>query len=185
MNAMKPAEITNRKEKPAIAIELTADQYRLLLELAYCGNWLINSWREDQQVLGEFDNLENHLLTYAAKAGLPEVAETDQETKQMFFSGPFEQAVHERFVPDYENDVFWGELCQRLAWRDLERSFGSVGIGRMGSRERTAALERIEDRYQAEFDQHGVDNLALMDANSEGRAGGSGLGPIARKPAEA
>ncbi|MDD5251189.1 MAG: hypothetical protein PHT12_00975 [Patescibacteria group bacterium] len=156
----KPSKRATHNQ-PTAVIRLKTDEYRRLLEMVFCGNWLINSWRDDGETLAEYDELEDRLLSYAAEAGLPEAAELDKQSGQRLFSRAFEKAVHDRFIPDFENEVFWGELSQRLAWRDLERLFGADGLTRMGSRERESAIERFEDRYWQEFDTHGLDHLIV------------------------
>lgn len=45
-------------------IELTKEQYRKLVELVYLGNWLVNAHREAGECLQEYEESEQHFLSF-------------------------------------------------------------------------------------------------------------------------
>ncbi|MGQ9780387.1 MAG: hypothetical protein ACUVRM_11050 [Bacillota bacterium] len=141
-------------------IELTPKQYEILMKLVYLGNWLVNSFRNQEERLPEFDEVED--LVYAQAGPLAEEMGFSRDEHGHFF--PTEELDEELmgFVDDYEEECFWDHLVQRLAYRDLAEEIGEEAIEMMPPRERNEILARYEERYNREFEECGLDNLRLV-----------------------
>ena len=134
-------------------LELTKKQFRRLLDMAYIGNWILNSTRGDQR-FADYDEVESLLFGRAALEGMPELAELYQG--EIIPSRAFvEGGIHEAIV-EYENNVFFEILAEDLARRDMD----DPPIDETNYDELT---RRIDD-YMAEFEEHGTDNI-LIDAD--------------------
>ena len=77
-------------------LELTTKQFRRLLDMAYIGNWILNSTRGDMGVLAE--DWQGEVVPSRAFA---------------------EGGIHEAIM-EYENNVFFDILAEDLARRDME-----------------------------------------------------------------
>lgn len=67
-------------------IELTKNQYKTLLTLRYCGEWVVNSHKTSVENLSEAtDDLEKLVFTFAKENGLEKCIEYNESMK-MFFS---------------------------------------------------------------------------------------------------
>ena len=131
-------------------MELTKKQFRRLLDLAYIGNWILNSTRGDDRIK-DYDEVESLLFSHCAQNGMPGLAEkTDGEVlpSRAFSEG----GIHEAIM-DYEDTVFYEILAEELAHRDIDGDPESNG-------DYEALAERIND-YIAEFEQHGIDNILI------------------------
>ena len=76
-------------------IELTKDQYKTLLTTMYCGEWVLNSHKtDDDKILKETDNLEQLIFSFAKEAGLDKLIEYDDEMKKYFPTADMEDEIH-------------------------------------------------------------------------------------------
>ena len=131
-------------------LELTTKQFRRLLDMAYIGNWILNSTRGDDR-FRDYDEVESLLFARAAQEGMPTLAELYQG--EVIPSRAFaEGGIHEAIM-DYENNVFFEILAEDLARRDMD----DVPIDENNLDE----LNRRIDAYIDEFEAHGTDNITV------------------------
>ena len=134
-------------------LNLTAKQFRRLLDMAYIGNWILNSTRGDDR-FADYDEVESLLFAKAREQGMGVLAE-DWQGEVVPSRAFIEGGIHEAIM-EYENNVFFEILAEDLARRDME----DASIDENDYDELT---RRIDD-YMAEFEQHGTDNI-LIDAD--------------------
>ena len=127
-------------------LELSRKQLRRLLDLAYIGNWILNSTRGEDR-FADYDEVESLLFSKAVEEGMPTLAEVYQG--QVIPSRAFaEGGIHEAIM-EYENNVFFEILAEDLARRDM----ADVPIDESNLDE----LNRRIDAYITEFEAHGTD----------------------------
>ncbi len=125
-------------------LELTRKQFRRLLDMAYIGNWILNSTRGEDR-FSDYDEVESLLFQRAKEAGMD--ALTDYWRGAAVPSQAFaEGGIHEAII-DYENNVFFDILAEDLARRDMD----DVPIDETNYQELASRIEA----YIAEFEQHG------------------------------
>jgi len=131
-------------------INLTEKQFRRLLDMAYIGNWVLNSTRGDDRI-ADYDDVETALFALAPSLGMGVVTTHEQGIalpSEAFESG----GIHEA-IADYEDTVFFEILAEELARRDMaSESVNPENINELTSR---------MDEYIAEFEQHGMDHIVL------------------------
>lgn len=85
-------------------LELTKKQYRRLLDMAYIGNWVLNSTRGDDR-FADYDEVESLLFSKAAEAGMSTLAE--RYKGEIVPSRAFaEGGIHEAIM-NYEDNIFF------------------------------------------------------------------------------
>jgi hypothetical protein len=144
-------------------IELTKEQLASLAKLAYLGNWLANSWRTED-VIEEYDEIESLVLEAAAKNGLEEYVEFDDEEKKAFPSAELEEKMAET-VDFYNDNTFWDQLIYRMADRDYLRKHGEESLEELTTE---AGMERekpLVEKYEKEFNENGLDRLEIRRDN--------------------
>ncbi len=136
-------------------LEMSRKQFRRLLDMAYIGNWILNSTRGDDR-FADYDEVESLLFQRARELGMETLTEywQGQAVPSRAFA---EGGIHEAII-DYENNVFFDILAEDLARRDMD----DVPIDESNYQE---LAERI-DAYIAEFDAHGTDNI-LVDTENQ------------------
>ncbi len=131
-------------------LELTTKQYRRLLDMAYIGNWVLNSTRGDDR-FRDYDEVESILFEQAAAEGmavLAEIYEGEVVPPRAFVEG----GIHEAII-EYENNVFFDILAEDLARRDMEQE-------NVDQNDTNELMNRMEE-YMTEFELHGTDHISL------------------------
>ena len=134
-------------------LELTTKQFRRLLDMAYIGNWILNSTRGDER-FKDYDDVESLLFAKAREEGMGVLAE-DWQGEVVPSRAFAEGGIHEAIM-EYENNVFFDILAEDLARRDME----DASIDQNNYEELSSRI----DAYIAEFEQHGTDNI-LVDSD--------------------
>ena len=134
-------------------LELTTKQFRRLLDMAYIGNWILNSTRGDDR-FKDYDDVESLLFAKAREEGMGVLAE-DWQGEVVPSRAFAEGGIHEAIM-GYENNVFFDILAEDLARRDME----DASIDQNNYEELSSRI----DAYIAEFEQHGTDNI-LVDSD--------------------
>lgn len=145
-----------------MTIDLTPAQYTTLLKLVYLGEWMSNGIRVEEERDERVHQVAQHFYSYAAEAGAGDCVEYDKLHRQYFPT----QALDEdpdvvRFREEYDGEIFWDELIERLAMRDFSERYGNQqwlgGTIPQTSEQQSGFIEK----YAREFEQNGVENLVL------------------------
>lgn len=145
-------------------IELTKEEYRKLLIMTSIGNIVINGYRTDD-IIEEFDKMMNHLCKYAGDFGETELVESKPDENGTYWeTKKLDDASHE-YLDEYDDEVFWEELADRLATREIERQHGKGGLLKMSKEEYLKEYWEIENKFNEEFYSNGIDNLQINNVN--------------------
>lgn len=126
-------------------IDFTSKQFRRLLDLAYIGNWVLNSARGNDRI-PDFDEVESYLFSQCPKFDMNTLFE--EVDGEILPSKAFsEGGIHEAIM-DYEDTVFFEILAEELAHRDITE----------GAYDSDELVPRRE-AYIREFERNGVTNI--------------------------
>ena len=131
-------------------IELTAKEFRNLLDMVYIGNWVLNSTRGDDR-FQVYDDLESKLFALARENGMKVLAQNWQGTvvpSKAYCEG----GIHEA-IAYYEDNIFFQILAEELSRRDMD-------YADITPENYDEMLQRM-DRYMEEFEVSGIDHLTL------------------------
>ena len=131
-------------------IELTSKEYRLLLDMVYIGNWILNSTRTDDRI-EDYDLLQEKLFAKAPANGMRSLVESWQG--HIFPSRAYEVGGIHEAIADYEDAVFYDILAEELARRDL-------GLENSDPEDATELTNRM-DEYMAEFEKNGLNTINI------------------------
>lgn len=133
-------------------IELSAREFRRLLDMVYIGNWILNSTRGDDR-FADYDNLESKLFGLCKNTGMQILVEDWNDTT--IPSRAYEEGGIHEAIAYYEDNVFYEILAEELSRRDM----GYADI----TDENYAEIAGRMQQYMQEFQQSGVDRLVLED----------------------
>ena len=134
-----------------INLELTGKEFRRLLDMAYIGNWILNSTRGQDRIT-DYDAVEDKLFAKCREEGLHALYE--EENGVPVASRAFQEGGIHEAIMDYEDTVFFEILAEELARRDMD--FEPIT---------SANYEELADRmndYIAEFEENGVEHITLQ-----------------------
>lgn len=141
-----------------IEAKFTMEQFKSLLKLVSTATWVINAFREE--VVNEFENLEQYLYSLAQKGGLSDLIDYDEDTNSLSPSDDLENEI-QKYLDEYNDEIFWETLITRLAIRDMEREFGKSAVEKMEMEEKMRKITPIFNKYAEEFLENGIENLEL------------------------
>ena len=133
-------------------ISLSSREFRMLLDMVYIGNWVLNSTRGNDR-FQVFDAIESKLFSLCQENGMKVLAQQENGTvvpSEAYARG----GIHEA-IAFYEDNVFYEILAEELSRRDMnypeitDENYDEI-IGRM-------------DRYMSEFQLSGLDHLVLEE----------------------
>ena len=133
-------------------IELNNKEFRMLLDMVYLGNWVLNSTRGDDR-FQDYDNLESKLFALCRTNGMNILAEDWNDT--VIPSKAYEAGGIQQVIALYEDNVFYEILAEELSRRDM----GYADITEDNYEE---IVGRI-NQYMQEFERSGVDRLVLEE----------------------
>ena len=131
-------------------LELTAKQFRRLLDMAYIGNWILNSTRGDDR-FEDYDLIQEKLFALCPANGMRSLVQSWHG--HIFPSRAYEDGGIHEAIADYEDAVFYNILAEELARRDL-------GLEDCDPDDFTELTARMEE-YLAEFDKNGLNTINI------------------------
>jgi len=137
-------------------LELTAKEFRRLLDMVYIGNWILNSTRGDDR-FEDYDHVESKLFALCKNTPMDSLVE-DYQGKPVPSQAFNDGGIHEAIV-NYEDCVFFDVLAEELARRDM-------GYPEINSGNYDELVSRMED-YIDEFASHGTDNIVVNAEEAE------------------
>ena len=137
-------------------IELSPEEYSKLVELVYLGEWVINAHHDTEYQDDAASQVIQRVLA-AAPAG---TVAKDDETGEYYLDTEWVEDVYDKYILDYDDHVFWDELTERLAQRDLARLRG-VSPDEINRDDDLLELRPLEERYRNELEDNGVDRLEI------------------------
>jgi len=147
----------------AMKIELTKEQLGSLTKLVFLGNWLANSWR-NEDVIEEYDEVESLVLAEAAKHGFEDYVEFDEEEKKALPSHELEEKLTET-VDFYNDNTFWDQLIYRMADRDYVRKYGEEAFDDLTTDKGMDKERPLVEKYEKEFNEHGLERFEIRRDN--------------------
>ena len=129
-------------------IDLSAKEFRRLLDLVYIGNWVLNSTRGDDR-FADYDNLESKIFAHS-----PALSEPWNGTivpSRAYTEG----GIHEA-IAYYEDNVFYEILAEELSRRDMD-------YPEINEENYDEIITRMQ-QYMEVFQISGVDRLILEDS---------------------
>ena len=131
-------------------MELTQKEFRLLLDLVYVGNWVMNSARGNDRI-EPYDQLQEKLFSLCGREGMSSLVQVWRG--HCYPSRAYEDGGIHEAIADYEDAIFFDILAEELARRDMD----SEHVNPNDVKELTARMEQ----YISEIEKNGVDNITI------------------------
>lgn len=156
--------MTADSSEATLNIELTRNQFEDLVRCVYLAHWMINGIRPEDEKVRHYEDLEQYVYALAHKHGYSDLVEFLKERNTFFFKDEFSESNEaDGYRREYDDEMFWTELIQRLAARDLIEQYGAESLSAMSSREEVERRQPILHKYIDEVEQNGVRNLKIRE----------------------
>ena len=145
-------------------IEFSKSQYKTLVKALFLASWVVDSHKTEEPG-DEFERLEQYILSLGKFFDLKNV-EFDDKHGKYYHDREFEEKTL-KLLEEFVDESFWVELIDRLAERDFFNALGESEIRTMSRDERFRKFYEFADPYEAEFAEHGLDNLVIRSVSKE------------------
>lgn len=144
-------------------ISLTKEEYLLLLEMLYLADWVLHAHQVgENQETRKYKELVEKFLSYAKDYGLEEYVIRDPHRQKHYYARKFEEErPMKNYLRRFEDEFFWEELEERLAWRDLVREYGEKAVKKLDFLTKMKKLDNLQEKYAEEFAQNGLEHLRV------------------------
>ena len=144
-------------------IDFSREEYRTLLEIIEIADWVLFAHRTDTpKSLQKYSDLGQKILGFAEELGFGNLIAYDKELGKYFPTREDDENSPARpLIEEFENASFWEELIERLIDRDMLREFGEKNLLSMTRQQRFEAYFKFEEKYQKEFEQHGIERIRI------------------------
>ena len=145
-------------------INFTKKEYQTLVEMLLVADWVITGHEEEErEATKPYKELRKKVLSQHKEMGMEDAFEYSPEHDDYFETAAYEEeAPHMRFIDEYDEQVFWIDLANRLAHRDLAAEETLSVKEPLGEKERTKKFFELTGRYEEEFAENGLANVRLV-----------------------
>jgi hypothetical protein len=146
-------------------INFTKNEYRLFLDIAYLGQWMLQAYESD--LSGEDDEYEmlvQKIYSFGNEMGCGDLVESSKKLNKFYPTRLYEDesGIHDK-IDRYNEDTFWDELINRLAERDAHAD-AEASNQEISSVEDFLKLSAPhESRYAQEFSKNGLRNITISE----------------------
>lgn len=139
-------------------INFTNKQMSYLLQMVELGNWMINSYRLPDEMLEEYDDISQYVMENARKMNFNDI--TYNKKHDMYYMTREAEERLDPFKKSYDTDNFWLELVSNLAKRDY---WNREDTQDDNHEDRIKKIFGIEEKYEIEFEENGLENVRVLD----------------------
>ena len=143
-------------------ISFTKAEYRVLLDLAYLGEWMLTAHdQQDDPAKEKYRDLVQKIYARAEDMGCESLVEGDEDDDMRFPTREYEDSGIRDIVDDYDNQSFWEELIQRLIDRDIALLTPHLVDQFPRTEEYWTLSSELGQRYSVEFAAHGLSRVTV------------------------
>jgi hypothetical protein len=149
----------------SMQVDFSKEEYRTFLEILEIADWVLFAHRTDEpENRKKYHNFEQKIFRFAEEMGFRNLIMYDEEMGKYFPTREHdENSSVMPFIEEFEEATFWDELADRLADRDMLRKIGEKKLLSMTREQRFLAHCDFEEKYQEEFQKHGIERLEIRD----------------------
>lgn len=147
-------------------IECTKEEFKILLDLVYAGNVLVNGMRSKEERIQEYSEVEQKIFAMAKDFELNDAIEYNEEFKEYMPTAEYEEEGVDEYIDAYDTQVFWEELVIRLARRDALNYVGDVDQNMTKAQLKEMQMG-LEEKYEEEIEEHGLARLKIVKLTEE------------------
>ncbi|MFT3748056.1 MAG: hypothetical protein QM768_07050 [Agriterribacter sp.] len=152
-------------------IELTNNQYKLLLQLAFLGVEVIDnaalgdneSDDEESQLMNEATDLEHFLIAHYKKFGVKDIVEMNEEEDEMAYKPEFLEEC--KFIA---NSAFMNKAAEiasfQMGLRDFKEANGEEALEHISPEKGVDNLMSYSSKYLEEIFEKGFANFYLRNS---------------------
>ncbi len=147
-------------------IKCTKEEYKVLLDLVYAGNLMLNGMREQEDRIAHYHEMEQFIFGMAKEQGYEDLIAYDNEYNEYMPTHTYENSEFVAYIDAYEDRLFWEELVVRMARRQALNELGDENPDMTSAELRNRQIE-LEAYYEDQFIESGIYHLKWIKPEEE------------------
>lgn len=145
-----------------ITFSLNKKNARELVRHVFIGNWILNSTKIERDE--ELDAFYESILSMAKNYNVMEDADDIEYSEKINEYTLSEDKMNEFMddIDEHTDEVFWDDLCEKLAFRDAIEKYGKDELESLEHFECKKKIWAEEEKYAKEFEARGVERLRIV-----------------------
>lgn len=140
-------------------INFTKKQFRLLLDIVYAADMVINGCRLPDEEIKKYKDIQQYIYSFAKDFGYDNLIEYSRKYDMFFETKELDESPINDLIDEYDNNMFWTLLASNLAERDIAKKLeGQEDVAHM---EALGMVWGREEEYNDEFYKNGLDNVKV------------------------
>ena len=131
----------------------------MLIQHVFIGNWILTSTKVERDK--DIDEFYDTILSIAKNYNIVNEIEYNDKSKSYTLTQE-KEIEYMSYIEDYEDEVFWDDLIDKLARRDAIKKIGKEAFENMEQMERATAIWAEEEKYSDEFEKYGINRLKIL-----------------------
>jgi hypothetical protein len=148
-----------------VKISLTEREYRLLFDLLYVAEWVLDSQPSEEESDTEpYRMVIQKIYSFAEEMGCGDLIDADGERSEYVPTRAYEESTPAlELIDQYDDMVFWEQLNERLVDRDITEEIGEERRVRMTPEEYLELAAPLAEQYEEEFLANGIERLMVVE----------------------
>lgn len=109
----------------------------------------------------QHNTLRKRIFSYYKEMGAEDAVEYDKESDDYYETQAADERTHQQILDKYNDQIFWEELADRLAERDLIKEIGFKKLQSMKRFDRMIKSSEAAEEYENEFEKYGLERLIV------------------------
>mgnify|MGYP000943017511 CR=1 FL=1 len=140
-------------------INFTKKQFRLLLDIVYAADMVINGCRLPDEEIKKYKDIQQYIYSFSKDFGYDNLIEYSRKYDMFFETKELDESPINDLIDEYDNNMFWTLLASNLAERDIAKKLeGQEDVAHM---EALGMVWGREEEYNDEFYKNGLDNVKV------------------------
>ena len=143
-------------------INLTKKEYRTLVEMIYLSDWVVSAHEIERDNIDKAHvELRKKLLSHYKEMQMEDMIEYSAQDDDYYETNDYDQYIHEKFIDKYNENIFWEELIDKLAVRDVINNIGMEKYLKLDMLERMHKIGNEKEKYGIEFEKHELNRVRI------------------------
>lgn len=142
--------------------QFTREEYKRLIDVAMIANWVLHVFEtEENPETKEYDQVIQKIYAGAKEQGLGSLVAYDEEAGGYYPTPDYEEESEVMdLLEDFEDNLFWFGLAQRMALKTLVDHEGIETYDELFDEKNSAKLKALEARFAEDFYENGLNNIS-------------------------
>jgi len=154
-------------------INFTKKEYRLLLDVLYLGQWMLDAHDTDESPKKkEYDMVVQKIYAHAKEMGCEDLIDASKEMAGYFPTREYEESSGvDGYIDEYNLHNFWEMLVEQLTERDVRADCISKNMKINSVEEYWKLSSPYEKKYAEEFQKHGLRRVTIRESERTAEVG--------------